>query len=169
MKAYFQSLALYNRWANDRLYNAISTLSAQEIAAPRIGFFPSLLKTLNHLVVADRIWLARLTHKPDSKITALDQIITADFADLRSERERLDALVIDFVNELSPVRLKDMLIYQTMAGTSYETPIDLVLVHMFNHHTHHRGQAHNMLSATLVSPPSLDMIVFLRDIGGTKS
>lgn len=169
MKAYFQSLALYNRWANDRLYNAISTLSAQEIAAPRIGFFPSLLKTLNHLVVADRIWLARLTNKPDSKITALDQIIAADFTDLRSERERLDALIIDFVNELSSAGLKNVLIYQTIAGTPYETPIDLVLAHMFNHHTHHRGQVHNMLSATVVPPPSLDMIVFLRDIGSPKS
>ncbi|MDY0872361.1 DinB family protein [Dongia rigui] len=163
MKSYFDSLARYNRWANRRFYDAVASLSADEIAAPRIGFFPSLLKTLNHLVVTDRIWLSRLTATPDTEAKALDQIIAADFADLSAQRAALDARIVDFVQGLAPARLSETLVYKTMAGMPYETPVNMVLAHMFNHQTHHRGQAHGMLSGTTVPPPSLDMIVFLRE------
>jgi len=163
MKSYFESLARYNRWANRRVYAALADLTADEIAAPRTGFFPSLLKTLNHLIVTDRIWLSRLTATPDADAKALDQIIAADFADLTAQRTALDARIIGFVGDLAPERLGEILIYKTMAGVPHETPINMVLAHLFNHQTHHRGQAHGMLSGTKVPPPSLDMIVFLRE------
>jgi len=163
MKSYFDSLARYNRWANRRVYGAVAELSADEIAATRIGFFPSLSKTLNHLVVADRIWLSRLTATPDPDMKALDQIVGADFADLTAQRAALDQRIIDVVGNLSAARLGEILVYKTMAGSPFETPINMVLAHMFNHQTHHRGQAHGMLSGTKVAPPSLDMIVFLRE------
>jgi uncharacterized damage-inducible protein DinB len=163
MKTYFESLARYNRWANRRVYGALAELSADEIAAPRTGFFPSLLKTLNHLVVTDRIWLSRLTATPDAGAKALDQIITVDFAELTAQRAALDERIISFVGDLAPGRLGDILVYKTMAGVPHETPLNMVLAHLFNHQTHHRGQAHGMLSGTKVPPPSLDMIVFLRE------
>ena len=163
MKSYFQTLSRYNQWANRRIYGAVAELPPAEVAAPRIGFFPSLLKTLNHLVVADRIWLSRLTATPDSGVNALDQIVAADFADLSAQRAALDARIIGVVADLPPARLGEILVYKTMAGAPFETPIDLVLAHMFNHQTHHRGQAHGMLSGTKVAPPSLDMILFLRE------
>jgi uncharacterized damage-inducible protein DinB len=163
MKTYFESLARYNRWANRRVYAALAELGADEIAAPRTGFFPSLLKTLNHLIVTDRIWLSRLTATPDAGARALDQIVAADFADLTAQRAALDERIIGFVGDLAPARLGEILIYKTMAGAPYETPVNMVLAHMFNHQTHHRGQAHAMLSGTKVPPPSLDMIVFLRE------
>ncbi len=163
MKNHFETLAHYNRWANRRFYGTVANLGAAEIAAPRIGFFPSLLKTLNHLVVTDRVWLSRLTSIPDPDVKGLDQIIAEDFADLTALRAGLDERIIHFIDDLQPVRLSDTLSYRNMAGTPQETPIDQVLTHMFNHHTHHRGQAHAMLSGTTVSPPSLDVIVFLRE------
>lgn len=163
MKTYFESLARYNRWANRRVYATLAELGADEIAAPRTGFFPSLLKTLNHLIVTDRIWLSRLTATPDAGARALDQIVAADFADLTAQRAALDERIIGFVGDLAPARLGEILIYKTMAGAPYETPVNMVLAHMFNHQTHHRGQAHAMLSGTKVPPPSLDMIVFLRE------
>jgi len=163
MKTYFESLARYNRWANRRVYAALAELSTDDIAAPRTGFFPSLLKTLNHLIVTDRIWLSRLTATPDTEAKALDQIIAADLADLTAQRRALDERIIGFVHDLSPTRLGEILVYKTMAGVPHETPINMVLAHVFNHQTHHRGQAHGMLSGTKVPPPSLDMIVFLRE------
>ncbi|WP_374370158.1 DinB family protein [Dongia sp.] len=163
MLDYFATLARYNNWANRRLYAAVGALDAAAIAAPRIGFFPSLLKTLNHLVVADRIWLGRLTAQPETGLTALDQILHPDFVDLRAQREALDERILLFVLALSPSRLEEILHYKTTAGVEHETPIPLVLGHMFNHQTHHRGQAHGMLSGTDVPPPSLDMIAFVRE------
>lgn len=165
MQAYFLSLAGYNEWANKRLYNAVGSLDAAAIAAPRIGFFPSLLKTLNHLVVTDRIWLSRLTGIADPEMKALDQIVGDDFADLWRQREALDLRIKTYVAEMPPARFGETLVYKTMAGAPYETPVHFVLAHMFNHQTHHRGQAHGMLSGTDVPPPSLDMIVYLRDAG----
>lgn len=166
MKNYFSSLARYNAWANRRLYAAVGELSADEIAAPRIGFFPSLLKTLNHLIVADRIWMSRLTGIADPEITALDQTVAADFAALRQTRVSLDQRIIDFVAGMPAARLTEILVYKTTAGIPHETPMDLVLGHMFNHQTHHRGQAHGMLSGTQVAPPSMDMIAFVREERG---
>lgn len=163
MLDYFATLARYNDWANRRLYGAVSALDAAAIAAPRIGFFPSLLQTLNHLIVADRIWLGRLTARQETGLLALDQILHTDFAELRAQREALDERILLFVLELPPARLDDVLHYKTTAGVVHETPIPLVLGHMFNHQTHHRGQAHGMLSGTDVSPPSLDMIAFVRE------
>lgn len=163
MQAYFASLARYNAWANRRIYDAAGQLSPAELAAPRIGFFPSILKTLNHLVVADRMWLKRLTGIDDPEVKTLDQILHAEFAGLRAAREALDARIVDVVNGLSPARIGEVLQYKTTAGIPFETPVDLVLGHMFNHQTHHRGQAHGMLSGTHVPPPSLDLIAFLRE------
>jgi uncharacterized damage-inducible protein DinB len=163
MKSYFTTLARYNAWANRRLYAAVGELPGDEIAAPRIGFFPSLLKTLNHLIVTDRIWLTRLTATPDPEVKALDQILTTDFADLRAQRVALDARLLGFVEGLPETRFGEVLVYKTTAGLPFETPIDLVLGHVFNHQTHHRGQAHGMLSGTQVAPPSLDIVLFTRE------
>jgi uncharacterized damage-inducible protein DinB len=167
MLDYFQTLARYNQWANARLYAAVGQLDAAAIAAPRIGFFPSLLKTLNHIVVADRIWLGRLTDRPETALAGLDQVLHTDFADLGAARAALDARIIDVVGGLTPARLGEKLVYKTMAGQAHETPLPLVLGHLFNHQTHHRGQAHAMLSGTAVAPPVLDIIYFLRDTGAT--
>jgi len=163
MNSYFSSLARYNAWANRRIYAAVGELAPDEIAAPRIGFFPSLLKTLNHLIVADRIWLSRLTGIADPEMTSLDQIVWADFAALTRARVALDARIVAVVQAIPGQRLSEILHYRTTAGIAHETPISLVLGHMFNHQTHHRGQVHGMLSGTKAAPPSLDLIAFLRE------
>jgi uncharacterized damage-inducible protein DinB len=165
MKDYFASLARYNQWANRRIYAAVGELPPEEIDAPRIGFFPSLLKTFNHLIVADRIWLSRLTGIADPEMRSLDQIVAAEFAALTAARAALDQRIVACVNDLPASRLSEVLTYKTTAGVAHETPIALVLGHMFNHQTHHRGQAHGMLSGTRVPPPSLDLIAFLREEG----
>lgn len=162
MLDYFATLAAYNAWCNRRVYAAVGELTAAEIAAPRTGFFPSLLKTLNHLVVTDRIWLGRLTANPEAGL-ALDEILHADFAELRAARVALDDRLSRFIADLDPRRLGEMLVYKTVAGVPHETPIPLVLGHMFNHQTHHRGHAHAMLAGTAVPPPSLDLILYLRE------
>lgn len=168
MQDYFATLAGYNAWANRRVYAAAGELTTAEIAAPRVGFFPSLLKTLNHLVVTDRIWLGRLTANPEASL-ALDDVLHADFAELRAVRAGLDDRILRFVADLDPQRFGEILVYKTVAGVPHETPIPLVLGHMFNHQTHHRGHAHAMLSGTSVPPPSLDLILYLREVKSGKA
>ena len=162
MKGHFQRMAAYNRWANARLYEAAGKLSTEELSAPRRGFFPSLLKTLNHILVGDAVWMGRLDGA-GSGITSLDQILHTDFAALKAARIAMDDRIVAFVDAVAPARLEDDLVYRTIAGDAMRTQIAQVLAHFFNHQTHHRGQAHAMLSSTDVAPPPLDLILFLRD------
>ena len=163
MKTYFQRMAAYNRWANARLYEAVARLSPAALAEKRSGFFPSILKTLNHILVADTIWMGRLDGTGHPGITALDQILHMDFAGLKGARAAMDNRIVAFVDGLAPARLAEDLVYRTMAGEPMTTPVEQVLAHVFNHQTHHRGQAHAMLSSTEIAPPPLDLIYFLRD------
>jgi uncharacterized damage-inducible protein DinB len=163
MKAHFQRMAAYNGWANARLYDAVGRLSPAAVAAPRSGFFPSILKTLNHVLVGDAIWMGRLDGTGHAGITSLGQVLHTEFPALKAARVAMDERIIAFVDALAPARLEENLVYRTMAGEQMMTPVDQVLAHFFNHQTHHRGQAHAMLSSTEVAPPSIDLIYFLRD------
>ncbi|WP_119303864.1 DinB family protein [Dongia deserti] len=166
MKAHFQRMAVYNRWANQRLYEAVGKLSPEEFAAARSGFFPSLLKTLNHILVGDAVWMGRLEGTGSAGITSLDQVLHAEFSALKAARAAMDERIVAFVDGLAPARLKEDLVYHTMAGEPMTMQVGQVLAHFFNHQTHHRGQAHAMLSSTTVEPPVLDLIYFLRDHPG---
>ncbi len=163
MTANFRRLAAYNRWANQILYEAAGKLSPDAFAAPRVGFFPSLSKTLNHILVGDTVWMGRLDGSGAPGIGALDQTLHAEFVPLSKARAALDERIVRFIDSLTEERLGETLTYRTMAGGAMETAVDQVLTHVFNHQTHHRGQAHAMLSSTEVAPPVLDLIYFLRD------
>ncbi len=163
MKAHFQRMAAYNRWANARLYDAAGRLSPAALSETRSGFFPSILKTLNHILVADTVWMGRLEGTGHPGVTALDQVLHADFPPLKAARTAMDERIIAFVDELAPARVQEDLVYRTMGGEPARTPLEQVLAHVFNHQTHHRGQAHAMLSSTEIAPPPLDLIYFLRD------
>src|SRR4051794_30228644 len=76
--AYFGELARYNAWANERLYAACGELADTERKAPRPAFFGSIHRTLNHLLVGDRVWLSRLAGEAHG-IASLDQELYEDF------------------------------------------------------------------------------------------
>lgn len=159
---YFRRLARYNGWANRRLFAAAGKLDATAWEAPRSGFFGSLQKTLNHILVADRIWLARFERR-DHAIRALDQLLHPDFPALKRAREAEDAGIIGFLDRLPETQLAGELAYANMEGQAKRLPLGSALAHFFNHQTHHRGQAHAMLSGTTVPPPSLDLLYFLAE------
>ena len=159
---YFQRLARYNRWANRRLYDAVATLDDKEWRRNRGAFFGSLRGTLNHILVGDRAWLSRILGT-ESDIQRLDQILHDDFASLRTAREAEDARIVDLADSLTDEKLESILHYKNMAGAPHQTRLDMVLAHLFNHQTHHRGQAHALLSMAGAEAPELDLIFFLRE------
>jgi uncharacterized damage-inducible protein DinB len=158
---HFQTFARYNAWANQRLYDACASLAVPEYRKPRRSFFGSIHNTLNHLLVGDRIWLARIEGK-EHGIAALDQVLNEDFAALRQAREAEDARILWLVDGLDDEALASRRSYQTSSGVAQETRLDWILTHLFNHQTHHRGQVHDMLSQTGTAPPPLDLIFYLR-------
>ncbi len=161
---YFRTLARYNRWANERLYAACAKLHEAEYLKPRAAFFGSIHGTLNHILVGDRIWMGRFTDHADG-IRALDQILYPEFAGLRVAREAEDAQIVNHADALDLPTLNSTLRYKTMRAPSQSmaTPMRFALGHFFNHQTHHRGQAHGLLSQTAVPPPPLDLLYFLRE------
>lgn len=163
MDDHFLTLARYNAWANARLYRACLDLSETDYRAPRGAFFGSIHGTLNHILVADRIWMARL-EGGDAGISALDTILHDDRAALWEARQAHDSAIVAFVEAMPPARLTETLAYRTTIGTAQQTPMPLVLGHMFNHQTHHRGQVHGLLSQVPVDPPPLDLLYFTRGV-----
>ncbi|MHA1566285.1 MAG: DinB family protein [Alphaproteobacteria bacterium] len=164
MKEHFRRFAQYNAWANGRLYDACGMLPEPEYLAERGAFFGSIHGTLNHILVGDRAWMARLEGVA-STITSLDEILHRDLASLRGAREQEDGRIIAYVDGLSAARLAEDLHYASVAGDRFVTPVGQVLAHLFNHQTHHRGQVHDLLSQTNVAPPPLDLMYYLREAG----
>ena len=162
--AQIRTMARYNQWANRRLYAAAAALHEGDYMRAVPSYFGSLHATLNHILVGDRLWMGRLTGKADTGIRSLDQILYADLVGLRVAREAEDASIINYADELDEPTLNAALRYKTTSGKAHATPTRLVISHLFNHQTHHRGQCHGLLSALGVKePPELDLIFFARE------
>ena len=163
---HFRMLALYNQWANARLYAAAGQIAPEALAEDRGAFFGSLLGTLNHLLGTDRGWMARL--EGESPRMRLDEMLHHDFSDLRAARVAQDQKLVEYVHGLSEDRLAARLDYATSSGAPQSQPLHHVLAHLFNHQTHHRGQAHHLVGLALGrdKTPVLDLLAYQRS-GGT--
>ncbi|MFO1056940.1 MAG: DinB family protein [Dongiaceae bacterium] len=165
MRAQLAMLAAYNAWANRRLYAAVAPLPDADYRAERGAFFGSLHGTLNHLLVGDRIWLARLTGSGDAP-TRLDAILYQDFAALRAARAVEDERLEAYVGRLGEDDLAGTVRYRTISSpATIEQQLVPLLLHVFNHQTHHRGQAHCLLTGLAGAAPSLDLLIFQRETG----
>lgn len=162
MKAHFEQFARYNRWANRRLYAVAAQLTDAQYREDRGAFFRSVRGTLNHLLVADRVWLRRIEGTGPTP-GALDEILHDDFAELRAAREAEDERIIRVVAAQDEDRFGAMFAYRSINGQEYALPFAAILTHVFNHQTHHRGQAHTLLSQFGLAAPSIDFAYFLLD------
>ena len=163
MKDHFEQLAAYNRWANARLYQAAFGLEDAEYRRDVGSFFGSLHGTLNHLLVTDRLWMKRFTGEGDA-LDRLDAILYDDLTDLASARADEDDRITNYINGLDAAALSARMTYANTSGQEFEEQRSALLTHLFNHQTHHRGQAHTILSICGAAPPSLDLLVLQRGV-----
>lgn len=128
-------------------------------------FFGSVKGTLNHLVVTDRIWMSRFTgHGPT--YDRLNLVLHEDFPSLRAARETEDARIVAFVDSLDDAALAGVFRYRRVSSPEeFEQPLAPALAHVFNHQTHHRGQAHALLTAMTGRAPELDLLYYQRESG----
>ena len=160
MLDHFKRFAAYNAWANARLYDAATALTDFERKRDLKAYFKSLHGTLNHILVADRIWMHRITGEGEAP-GALDSELFADFASLRAAREAEDARIADFVSRLNAADLDRTVAYVNTRGEAKALQLSVILGHLFNHQTHHRGQAATLLRQLGVAePPALDLLYF---------
>lgn len=162
MSAHYRMFAHYNDWANRRLYDAAAKLSDSDYRADRGAFFKSVHGTLNHLLVADFIWMSRFLEEgtpPDR----LDAILFEDFAALRAARETEDRRIIAYVEGLNDRKITGMIRYKRVSSSeTFEQKLAPALAHWFNHQTHHRGQVHALLTGLTGVAPELDLLFFQR-------
>ena len=154
--AHFLMLGRYNRLANERHYAACARIDDAARRKNRGAFFGSIHGTLNHIMVGDRIWMARF-EGGIAPSTGLDAILHDDFDALRAARVVEDARIKAFVARLDDARLSGTLAYVSHEGHALEDPMTVLLPHFFNHQTHHRGQITAMLRQTDSPYPELDM------------
>ena len=153
---YLRSMARNNRWANHRLLTACAALSQDELDKRRTSFFPSLTATLNHILIIDRFYVDALEGGSLGPAAFADQIPCPSHALLMTEQAAIDARLIAFCDALTPARLVAETRIARGEGRWQVERTDRLLLHLFQHDIHHRGQAHAMLAGTAVPPPQLD-------------
>ncbi len=164
MKAHFEMMAEYNAWANQLLYDSAMLLSPEAYRRDMGAYFNSLHGTLNHLYVADTIWMSRFRGLPNPPWT-LDHIAHDEPSDLRKRREALDRDIIGFTGGLTDRLLEDSFSYITVkTSIQSEQKLSNALAHFFNHQTHHRGHCHAMLTQLGVDAPAMDLLYFQLDV-----
>ena len=150
-----RGFAYNNAWANHRLLTACEKLAQAEFEAERTGFFPSLQATLNHIYIIDLFYVDALEGGWLGPKAFENPVPRTSIVELKPAQAAVDRRLIAFCDTLTPERLDDMV--PVNRDTTVQTErCDRLLMHLFQHQIHHRGQAHAMLSSTNVPPPQLD-------------
>jgi uncharacterized damage-inducible protein DinB len=151
----YQAMAYNNGWANHRLLAACARLSQSEFIASRTGFFPSVRATLNHILVVDLFYVDAMEGGTLGPTAWADPEPCATMDALRQAQADVDRRLIAVVECLDAQSLGRVV--EVHRGTRIQQErMDRLLLHLFQHQIHHRGQAHGMLSGTSVPPPQLD-------------
>ena len=159
-----RALARNNAWSNYRLHNACAQLSEREYRAERVSFFPSLPLTLSHILTVDWYYLDALERGGRGYAVFEKDEPFETLAELTAAQRASDRRLIAFCEGLTPDTASDAVILDRGAQGQFEETADAVLMHLFVHQIHHRGQAHAILSGTSVKPPQLDEFFLAQDL-----
>lgn len=151
-------LARYNRWMNERIYDVCEQLSDKERKLDRGAFFKSIHGTLNHILLGDKVWLARF-HGEVFSVPGLDCELLADFHDLREARATLDTAIETWAAGLTADILASTIEYTSIVDSKqHKYPMSVAVTHYFNHQTHHRGQITTLLNQCGLDYGGTDLI-----------
>ncbi len=170
--AHVRLMAEYNQWMNAKLYEAAQRLSHEELVADRQAFFGSLFGTLNHLCVGDTMWFKRFATHPAlhpaldlvrqlPQPSGLDQLLYSDLPSLTRYRQSLDQAILAWAQVLTEDDLDHVLRYTNTKGVVAQKPFFSLVMHVFNHQTHHRGQATTLLSQAGVDVGVTDLLALI--------
>lgn len=163
LTSHFRMMARYNSWANARLYDAAAGLDETQYKADRGAFFKSVHGTLNHLLVTDRIWMQRFTGEGEAP-ARLDAILFETLDALRAARLAEDGRIVAYVDGLDDTRIAGTISYRRVSSPEqFVQQLAPALAHWFNHQTHHRGQAHVLLTGLGQPSTELDLLFFQRE------
>ncbi len=145
-KEMLQALCRYNQWMNEKLYAVCRGIPDALRKEDRGAFFRSMHGTLNHLLLADRVWMGRFTGQA-FVVSSLDQELYSDFETLWQERQKTDAAIAQWLESLTEAQLEAPFTFRTFTNPQeFTMPLWQVALHLFNHQTHHRGQLTTLMN-----------------------
>lgn len=157
-----------NRWANRRLLAACAALPAEELTKKRPSFFGTILAALNHILIVDWYYIDAL--KQAGRAAEIREAYRdgapdpfENIAALADAQNKSDGDLIAFCESLEELDLARQVDTLREGGVIWKERIGDLLLHLFQHQIHHRGQVHDMLSATAVAPPQLDEFYLAMD------
>ena len=157
---YVRTMTAYNRWQNKSLYSAANKLSSHDRNQQRGAFFGSIQGTFNHLLWGDMLWISRFTKSKPPTTSNMSQTteLYRSWKELCSAREKFDKSLFQWANNIEDSWLQSDLTWKSVAlNRSFKNPTWLLVLHMFNHQTHHRGQIHAMLTSAGAQPDDTDL------------
>lgn len=174
MKEHVHLMAEYNQHMNQKIYDAAESLTPVQLHENRSAFFGSVFATLNHIAVGDTIWLKRLASGLPNQTAfhpiadlwwpeSLTTILCGDIQALRARRVLLDDVLLNLSASLSEAELSQSISYKNMKGDDFSKNVFSLLMHVFNHQTHHRGQVTTLLSQLGVDIGATDLVVLIPD------
>ena len=183
MKPHFALMANYNAVMNQKICDAIASLAEDVLWQDNKAFFGSILGTLNHLMVGDLIWLRRFNNHPNHSHnieanrfkaldslasfplpTALTQTLYRTKENFTRNRQALDQIIIQFIDETVESDYSTTLTYTNTKGDVFNKPFSILLQHLFNHQTHHRGQVTTLLNQIDIDIGETDLLMLIADI-----
>jgi uncharacterized damage-inducible protein DinB len=159
-----RAMARNNAWSNYRLHSACAQLSEREYRAQRVSFFPSLPLTLSHILTVDWYYLDALERGGRGYAVFEKDEPFETLAELTTAQRDTDRRLIDLCERLTPETVSGIVVLDRGAQGRFEEAAHAVLMHLFVHQIHHRGQAHAMLAGTPVNPPQLDEFFLAQDL-----
>lgn len=153
---HYRLMAEYNRWMNRKLFEVCAGIPDAERRRDMGAFFRSVHGTLNHLLYGDIAWMARFNGEtPD---VAIGRELYADFDELRAARERMDRRILAWSRGLDTGWLESPFEYtSSVDGKTRVLPAWILVDHLFNHQTHHRGQLTTLLMQLGYDPGVTDI------------
>lgn len=149
----------YSTWASQRLMDAATKLSPEELTRDFKTADKTVLDTLVHVFAADRIWLARV--RGESRPTFVDPA-DRDLTLLQTEWPALHERWRVWLRDQTDAEAERVIAYRDTKGNAYSQPLWQIILHLVNHGTHHRGQVSGFLRSMGYTPPALDLIAFYR-------
>lgn len=161
--AYLRTMARYNAEMNRRLYDAAAKLTDEQRKADQGAFWHSIHGTLTHLLWGDTQWMSRFADWPKPEVSIKQSAgMIDDFATLRARREKADADLIAWADTVDDAWLDgDLVWFSGAAQREMRRPRRFLLAHFFNHQTHHRGQAHALLTAHGLDTGDTDLMLIV--------
>jgi uncharacterized damage-inducible protein DinB len=155
-----RELFAYSSWANGRVFGAAEELSGDDLVAVIASSFPSVRQTLGHIVAAEWVWLR---HWRGQSPTAMPTwAAEGSLGNLKAQLGAVEAERAEYLAGLTDAALGELCAYRTLSGEEWTNVLGGLMRHVINHSTYHRGQVATQLRHLGRTPPTTDLIAYLR-------